>query len=97
MAQRAIKKIQSYRLRQLYSSESSDPTPPPELLHHLAQSIESEIMDGFWSSRCLNDHMDLPDMIGSFVSGATASLVAKNRTKNIWVRNVVQWDCFKVF
>ena len=33
--------------------------------------------------KCLNDHIDLSDMIGSFASGATASLVAKNRTKQI--------------
>ena len=50
---------------------------------HLAESIESEIMDGFWCSRCLNDLIDLPNIIGSFASNATASIVAKNWTKNI--------------
>ena len=49
----------------------------------LALPIESEIMDGFWCSRCLNDRIDLPDMIGSFASGATASMVAKSGTKKI--------------
>ena len=39
--------------------------------------------DGFSCSRCLNDHIDLPDMIGLFASGAMASLVAKNGTKKI--------------
>ena len=47
---------------------------------HLAESIESEIMDGFWCSRSLNDCIGLPNMIGSFASGATASIVAKNWT-----------------
>ena len=37
------------------------------------------IVDGFWSSRCLNDHIDLPDKIGSFSSGATTFMVVKNR------------------
>ena len=50
---------------------------------HLAESIESEIMDGFWCSRCLNDLIDLPNIIGSFASNATVSIVAKNWTKNI--------------
>merc|ERR1712074_418812 len=43
--------------------------------------LKSEIMDVFWSSRCLNDHIDLPDKIGSFSSGATTSMVVKNGTK----------------
>ena len=38
-------------------------------------------MDGFWSSRCLNNRIDLPDKIGSFSSGATTSMVVKNGTK----------------
>ena len=50
---------------------------------HLAESIESEIMDGFCCSRSLNDHIGLPNMIGSFASGATRSLVAKNRNKKL--------------
>jgi len=40
-------------------------------------------MDGFWSSRCLNDRIDLPDKIGSFLSGATTPMVVKNGTKKI--------------
>ena len=44
-------------------------------------AIESEILDGFLYSRCLNDCIDLPDMIRSLASGANASLVAKNGTK----------------
>ena len=31
---------------------------------------------------CLNNFIDLPEKIGSFASGAKASLVAKNGTKN---------------
>ena len=52
-----------------------------KVLPHLPQSIESEIIDGFWSSRCLNDYIEGSDMIGSFASSATTSLVAKNGTK----------------
>ena len=32
----------------------------------LARSLPPEIMGLFWSSRCLNDRIDLPDQIGSF-------------------------------
>ena len=39
--------------------------------------------DGFGCSRCLNNHIDLPDMIVSFASGAMASLVAKNGAKKL--------------
>ena len=38
-------------------------------------------MDGFWSSRCLNYCIDVPDKIGSISSGATTSMVVKNGTK----------------
>ena len=48
-----------------------------------AVPISFEIMDGFWCSRGLNNHIDLPNMIGTFASGANASLVAKNWTKKI--------------
>ena len=34
-------------------------------------------MDGFWSKRCLNYHIDVPDKIGSNSSGATTSIVVK--------------------
>ena len=40
-------------------------------------------MNRFWHSRCLNNHIDLPDTIGLFASGTNASLVAKNGTKKI--------------
>ena len=48
--------------------------------------IDSEILDGFWHSRCLNNRIDLPNMIRSLASGANASLVAKNGTKQPWVK-----------
>ena len=38
-------------------------------------------MDGFWSSRCLNYRIDVPDKIGSISSGATTSMMVKNGTK----------------
>ena len=40
-------------------------------------------MDGFWRSGCLKDRIDLPHMKGSFASGATSFLVAKNLTKKL--------------
>ena len=48
-----------------------------------ALPISPEIMDRFWCSRYLNNRIDLPNMIGTFASGANASLVAKNWTKKI--------------
>ena len=49
----------------------------------LLQAIESRIMDRFWCSSCLNNSINLPDMIGSLASGANTSLMAKNGTKKI--------------
>ena len=46
-------------------------------------SIKSSPVDRFQRLRCLNDHIDLPDMIGSFANGAIAFIVAKNQTKNL--------------
>ena len=37
----------------------------PDFLSHLAESIESEIVERFWHSRCLHNHIDLPNMIGT--------------------------------
>ena len=54
-----------------------------KILPHLAQSIDSELMDRFWCSRYLNNCIDLPHMIGSLTSGATSSLVAENRTNKL--------------
>ena len=45
--------------------------------------LKSLLVDRFLCLRCLNDYIELPDIIRSFTSGATASLVAKNGTKNI--------------
>ena len=49
-------------------------------------------MDRFWYSRCLNDHINLMDMIRSLASGANAFLVAKNGTKKDF-SNVAILDC----
>ena len=38
-------------------------------------------VDRFWCLRCLNDCINLPNMIRTFASGANASLVAKNGNK----------------
>ena len=46
--------------------------------------IKSEIMDGFWCSRCLNDRIDLPDKIGSFLSGTYTPMVVKNGTNKLF-------------
>ena len=64
----------SYALRQLYSFDSSsdfsDPTPPIwNCCTILALPISSEIIDRFGCSRCLNNHIDVPDMMGSFSGG----------------------------
>ena len=53
------------------------------IFSHLAQSIESEIIDRFLYSRCLGNHIELTDMIGSFANSANASMVAKNGIKDI--------------
>ena len=45
--------------------------------------IHLQVVNGFWCLRCLNDRIEVPNMIGSFASGATASLVAKNGTKQL--------------
>ena len=45
--------------------------------------IDSEIIDGFWHSRCLNDHIDLLYMMELLTSGATDSLVTKIGTKDL--------------
>ena len=55
----------------------------PIFLLPLGMPIESEIMDRFRNSRCLNNHIDLLQMIGPWASGANASLVAKIGTKKI--------------
>ena len=49
-------------------------------------SIKSEQMDGFWCSRCLNDHIDVPNMIWSFSGAATTPLVVKSWTKQPWLK-----------
>ena len=51
------------------------------ILPNLAQSVDSELMDGFWCSRCLNDRIGLPHMIGTLATGATSSLLTKNWTE----------------
>ena len=66
------------------------PPTPHSFLHfsifcsRLRMPIESEIMDRFRHARCLNDHIDPFYMIGSFASGANASLVGKIRTKELF-------------
>jgi len=40
-------------------------------------------MDGFLTSRCLNDRINLPDKIESFLSGTTTSMVVTNGTKKV--------------
>ena len=43
--------------------------------------IESKTIDRFWYWRCLNDNIDLPNMIRLFASSAISSLMSKNGTK----------------
>ena len=61
-----------------------------KILPHLAQSIDSEIMDGFWHQRCLNNCINLFYMIGSFASGTNVSLVTKNGAKKNHSTTVVK-------
>ena len=70
------------------------------LQNHIFIPIKSEIMDTFLCSLSLYDFIDLPDMIGPFASGATASLVAKNGTTWLKFRikasdpKIYYWDLF---
>ena len=61
----------------------------------LALPISPEIMDGFWCSRCLNDRIEVPDMMRLFAGGATNPLVVKIWTKQLWVKieNSCNFDC----
>ena len=68
-----------YTWERVYSSIIIGSSSCSSLFSHL--SLKSAIEDEFWSSRCLNYHIDVPNMIGLFLSGAPASLVVKNRTK----------------
>ena len=43
-------------------------------------------MDRFWHSRCLNNHIEVPDMMRLFAGGTTTPLVVKNGTKQPWVK-----------
>jgi len=61
----------------------------------LALPISPEIMDGFWCSRCLNDRIEVPDMMRLFAGGATTPLVVKIWTKQPWVKieNLHDFEC----
>ena len=79
---------------------SSSSVPPPHSFSHffsppLGMPIDSEIMDGFWHSRCLNDRTDLLYIIGSLASGTNASMVAKNGTKQpcVEIKRSRDFDC----
>ena len=51
-----------------------------------ALPISPEIMDIFWCSRCLNNCIEVPDMMRLFAGGATTPLVVKIWTKQPWVK-----------
>ena len=53
----------------------------------IALPISPEIMDGFCCSRCLNDRIEVPEMMDSFLGGTTTPLVVKIWTKQPWVEN----------
>ena len=50
----------------------------------LPLSITQSIMDEFWCSRCLNDCIEVPEMMGSFPGGSITPLVVKSGTKQTW-------------
>ena len=52
----------------------------------MGMPIDSEIMDGFWHSRCLNDRIKVADIMRLFAGGATTPLVVKIWTKQPWVK-----------
>ena len=54
-------------------------------------------MDRFFSSRCLNDHIDLANKIGSFLSGAATPMVVKNGTKKIIPLPMIKLSISKPF
>ena len=58
----------------------------PFFLLPLGMPIDSEIMDGFWHSRCLNNRIKVADMMRLFPGGATTPLVVKIGTKQPWVK-----------
>jgi len=43
-------------------------------------------MDWFWCSRCLNDRIEVPNMMRLFAGGTTTLLVVKIWTKQPWVK-----------
>ena len=66
------------------------------LLNFLKTTIKWPIMDRFWSSRCLNYHIDVPDKIGLFSSGATTSMVVKNWTKKTFEIFLLQYMPYRI-
>ena len=65
------------------------------LLDHFFLFCISEIINGFRCSRCLNDHIKVPEMMRLFAGGATTPLVVKIWTKQPWVKieNSCNFDC----
>ena len=53
-------------------------------------------MDRFWCSRCLNDRIEVPDMMRLFAGGATTPLVVKIWTKQPWfeIENLHNFDYY---
>ena len=51
-------------------------------------------MDGLWCSRCLNDRIEVPEMMRLFAGGTTTPLVVKIWTKQPWVKieNLCDFD-----
>ena len=54
------------------------------LLIFLKTAIRWPIMNWFWSSRCLNYCINVPDKIWLFSSGATTSMVVKIELNFFW-------------
>ena len=73
--------ILSHHLSLIYSSDHTNLIKSHFFSGIVALPIESDIIDKLLCSGCLNNHINLPDLIASFASRATASLVDKNRTK----------------
>ena len=67
----------------------------PVFLLPLGMPIDSEIMDIFWCSRCLNNCIEVPNMMRLFAGGTATPLVVKIWTKQPWVKieNSCNFDC----
>ena len=80
--------------RNIGKKSKNPKNPKLKLKIYWRPKIKSSPVDRFWYLRCLNNHIEVSDIIRSFASGATASLVVKIWTKQPWVKieNLCNFD-----